>query len=265
MKQIENFIRELGFSEYETRTYLTLNIHGVCTAEEISKLANIPLPRVYDTISQLQGKGFVLVTKTRPQKCKANDMNSAISSYLERKRKDVNKDIDEFLERSQNLDLSVLKQISKPSVEEDWRIWTIRGKNNAVKMRHEFENKAKKEILMFSGDASFIREDYHVLEKLIKNGVKIKHLLKEPKNKESEENIKKLKSMGVEVKTGYSGSLRGQIIDGKNVLTVMKYGKDEETGIPGSEKQFSYEVLILNNPVFVSVFKEYFDMSWKNI
>ena len=82
MKEIENFIKELGFSEYETRSYLTLTVHGVCTAEEISKLANIPLPRVYDTIDQLKNKGFVMVTKTRPQKCKANDIKNALKNYF---------------------------------------------------------------------------------------------------------------------------------------------------------------------------------------
>jgi len=265
MKNIENFLRELGFSEYETRTYLTLNIHGVCTAEEISRLANIPLPRVYDTIGQLQNNGFVMVTKTRPQRCKANDMELALKNYLERKRTTVNKEIDNFLGRSSELDLSVLKRMSKPTTEDNWRIWTIRGKKNAVSMRHEFENRAKKEILMFSGDASFIREDYPVLEKLIKNGVKIKHLLREPKNEARIENIDRLKSIGVNVKTGYNGSMRGQIIDNKHVLAIIKYGKDEKSGIPGTDKEFTYEVLVLDNPVFVNIFKDYFNLNWKQL
>jgi len=265
MKELESLLKEIGFSEYETRTFLTLTVHGTCTADEISRLANIPLPRVYDTVAQLQKNGFVMLTKTRPQRCKANEIKFVLNNYLKRRKTELNKEIDTFIDRSSKLNFSAIKKAPKPPTADDWKIWTMSGKDNIRKMRHEFENKTKNEMLIFSGDGSFMKEDYEILEKLIKNDVKIRLILRRPENKQCKENIEKLRSFGVDVRTGYNGAMKGDVIDNKNVLSVIKYGKPNSNGLPGDEKNFSYEFLLLNNPVFVKIFKDYFELNWEKL
>jgi hypothetical protein len=118
---------------------------------------------------------------------------------------------------------------------------------------------------MMSGDASFIQEDYKLLRKISSRGVKIKVIISEShKNKNIQENINKLIKAGAEVRAGYSGSMRGSIIDKNTSTMVFKTGNDELNGIPGSDRDFKYELLIIDNPNFVRIIREYFDFFWEN-
>jgi len=74
-------LKEMGLTEYETKSYLTLLKLGIATAEQISEAASIPLPRVYDTLVELQKKGFVLISKGRPKKFKPNPPKKALKNF----------------------------------------------------------------------------------------------------------------------------------------------------------------------------------------
>ncbi len=50
--------RWFGLHSYEGRVYLAL-LKGRRTPNEISAMSKVPLPRVYDTIRSLEGKGFI--------------------------------------------------------------------------------------------------------------------------------------------------------------------------------------------------------------
>jgi len=71
MEKIEELLRDFGLTEYEIKAFVTLLKLKVATAEQISEVGNIPLPRVYDTLSELKNKGFVLISKTRPKRFKS--------------------------------------------------------------------------------------------------------------------------------------------------------------------------------------------------
>ncbi len=71
MEKAKAMLKNLGLTEYEAKAYVTLVKFGTLTAEKISEMGKIPLPRVYDTIAELHKKGFVLVGNTRPKKFKA--------------------------------------------------------------------------------------------------------------------------------------------------------------------------------------------------
>lgn len=50
------YLKEIGLSKYEACAYMCLLQQGVSTAQEIANGANVPQPRVYDTLDELSGK-----------------------------------------------------------------------------------------------------------------------------------------------------------------------------------------------------------------
>ena len=260
MEKLESLLKESGFTEYETRTFLILTQYGVCTADDVSRLANIPLPRVYDTLGQLEKKGFVMTTKTRPQKCKALDFKESYSNFLDNKKKMVESEINTLKQKVTEIndDLFSSNKLNKPKKEE-LRLWSMKGKKNLVNMKRDYLKKAKKEILMFTGDASFINEDFELLKNIMKNGVKTKILMREPLNEDVKESLERLSELGTKIKSGFEGSLRGFIIDNSAIIIMLKYGKNE-----GIEAQLSYEGIIVNNPLFVKSLIDYFKLAWNS-
>src|SRR5512136_630980 len=66
--EIINSLRNIGLNQYEARAYHALTAFGSSTAGELSEVADLPRPRVYDVLRGLQDKGFVVLKPGRPVK-----------------------------------------------------------------------------------------------------------------------------------------------------------------------------------------------------
>jgi sugar-specific transcriptional regulator TrmB len=260
MEKVENLLREFGLTEYEVRAFITLLKLKIATAEQISETGNIPLPRVYDTLSELKKKGFVLINRTRPKKFKPISPEKALKNLIDIKRKN-------FEEKAKNLEDSiksiedVISEIEPvENVEKSWNIWSTENRYNVQTVFNEIEKKAKKEILIFAGDMSWLPERESNIRNAIKSGVKVKILMKEPGSKEIIKNLNKIKKLGAEVKLGYKSSLRGEIIDDENALIAFK-------SMNAKEKNYKskYELTVFENPVMIEVLKENFNFWWNKL
>ncbi len=61
LREIEISLKEnFKLSSYESKAYLTLIKRGRQTPKELSSAANVPAPRIYDTLESLMSKGFVV-------------------------------------------------------------------------------------------------------------------------------------------------------------------------------------------------------------
>lgn len=267
MNAIEGLLHEIGLSEYEAKTLICLMTHGTSTADEIARIAKIPLPRVYDTIEKLIKMGFVLSTKTRPKRYKPVDPKTAFNNFMGQRKKEFENEMRTMKDVCNKIEVDFSKLIpeTKPPKSDKWRIWATKNKDNIISIRNDVVKNAEKDILMFSGDASFIREDFDTFKRLAKKGVKMRLLLYKPENDEVRKNMEMLSKLGVEIKTGYTGSMRGHLVDSKIMTMVLKWGKQVFSGLPGTDKEFGYEMLIINNPVFISVIKDYFNVLWEKI
>ena len=261
-------LKTLGLTEYEAKAYITLLKYGTLTAEKISELGKIPLPRVYDTISELQKKGFVLVGQTRPKRFKPVPPDRAIGMFMEYQRKQLTHELEGMKTRAQDA-VKALKGVESVAVQQEgFNIWSMERRGNLTKFLMENEKHAKEEVLSFSGDMSWIRELGPTLKDAVRRGVKVKILVHEPKGQKNVlENIKLAKKLGCEVKTGFGGMLRGQIIDGKTALLATKVTEKGvnpiESGEPGTDVNKKYELMIMDNPAMVRAFREYFFFWWK--
>ncbi|HVB12513.1 MAG TPA: helix-turn-helix domain-containing protein, partial [Nitrososphaerales archaeon] len=60
LQKIESSLKEnFKLSSYEARAYLALLRRGKQSPKQISSVAQVPMPRVYDTLESLMSKGFV--------------------------------------------------------------------------------------------------------------------------------------------------------------------------------------------------------------
>ena len=68
MEKVESLLRDIGLKEYEAKAFMSICQCGICSADQVSKISNIPLTRVYETMQSLQKLGIVTVLNTRPKK-----------------------------------------------------------------------------------------------------------------------------------------------------------------------------------------------------
>jgi sugar-specific transcriptional regulator TrmB len=269
MNQVKSMLKSFGLTEYEVKAYITLLRLGTSTAEKLSEIGNIPLPRVYDTITDLQRKGLVLVSKTRPKKFKSISPNRALKHFIDLKKKEFDlriKDLKKDLKK-------VVKALSEiPDIEvteKELNIWSTQKRKNVIRILSEQVNSAKKEILAFSGDLSWLPESVDVLRKAIKRGVHIRVLATHLDSKKILENIRRAKKLGLNVKRGYNGNLRGYVIDSNTASIAIKSSikgiNIQEKGFPKSDKERKYELIIIENPAIANAFKENFEFWWNKL
>jgi len=262
VNQVKSMLKSFGLTEYEVKAYLTLLRLGISTAEKLSEIGNIPLPRVYDTMEELQRKGFILVGKSRPKKFKPISPEKSLNNLIKIKKKEFELKISDLKKDGKIAVKSLLKIRPLETKKEKWTIWSTEKRKNIQRILDEQEKLAKKEILIFAGDMSWLPERINNIKEAIKRGVKIRIIMREPYDSEDMTRyIKNIKKMGVIIKTGHDSLIRGEIIDNKNALIAIKTQKKK------TEVDFkpSYELMIFENPVMVNVFKENFDFWWKNL
>ena len=133
MADIIDKLKEIGFNTYEAKTYLALLKKYPATGYEVSKLANIPQSRTYDTLKVLEEKNIVVSSNTKP------------ITYTPVKPKQLTERVHKKME-------SAIKYLDKnlPNVKEDYNepIITITGKQNIEDKILEVIKNAKREIYM---------------------------------------------------------------------------------------------------------------------
>lgn len=66
MDEIIERLKEIGLNEYQSKVYVALLKKYPATGYEISKLANIPQSRTYDTLKSLESLNIALSSNTKP-------------------------------------------------------------------------------------------------------------------------------------------------------------------------------------------------------
>ena len=66
MADIVERLKEIGLNSYEAKVYIALLKKYPATGYEVSKLANIPQSRTYDTLKALEQKHIVVTTGKKP-------------------------------------------------------------------------------------------------------------------------------------------------------------------------------------------------------
>ncbi len=144
-KLIEN-LKELGFNTYESKVYIALLKKHPATGYEISKIANVPQSRTYDTLKVLAEKSIITTTNTKPAEYSPIPAKELIKRYKRKMQSTM-----DYLDN--NL----------PDLKEDYQepILSISGVKNIQEKIIELIKAAEKEIYLeiWSKDFYFMEEE----------------------------------------------------------------------------------------------------------
>ncbi len=82
MNHLEKLLQELGFTQYEAQTLATLIRYKMLSAREIHKYSGVPQPKIYETMTKLQQKGFIDIYPKKKKKVYLVKPKEVIQEYL---------------------------------------------------------------------------------------------------------------------------------------------------------------------------------------
>ncbi len=156
-------LSHLGFTEYESKTYLTLLRNSPATGYQISKEAGIPRSMVYEALGRLSNKGAVMSLPLGDTTRYAPVPVNILLDNLRHKYEDA---LDAAHERlSQEEQRTPLEQV-----------WNLDGRDAILTRAREMVRTATKDILISVSDSTLL-DLISILREASDRGVKVRMLL----------------------------------------------------------------------------------------
>ncbi|RCU47743.1 TrmB family transcriptional regulator [Haloplanus salinus] len=144
-------LRDLGLSEYESRTYRALLDRGPATAKELSSSSGVPMGRIYDVLNGLEGSGLVRSqAASRPKKYVAVEPDTALDRLVETRKREL----DQQAERYESVATELVNDLDA-AAPVDGQFWTAAvGPEETVELLLERLSAADEEIHHVAGPPS---------------------------------------------------------------------------------------------------------------
>jgi len=172
-----NSLRRLGLNQYEAKAFLTLTTNGILTAGELSNLAGLPRPRVYDILVELKRKGFVKFNdKEKLVRYESVPLKKALDTYKVVRAEEVKDEAKQFDELGLKLGSILKKGKTVNKLENSESVWTLKGRDSIYTKLSSMIQNAKEDIFVIStqnGVERKLAEHGLVLENASKKGVKV--------------------------------------------------------------------------------------------
>lgn len=211
-EKVENTLKDLGLTEYETKAYVGLVSSGPCTAGDLSDISGVPHSRIYDVLSKLEKKGWIDSQSGRPSRYRAKPP-SEVMRLVRMKQKEKFKKASETIEKELEPLYEEKGELEKPEV------WTIRGKKEIIERIKRMFMKSEIEVLISIPE---LTEEFSNLKNFLPL-IETKNLdfkLLTSKENELTNNLKDVENVKLKFRRPLFGG--GVIIDGKEVLLVLK-------------------------------------------
>jgi sugar-specific transcriptional regulator TrmB len=251
--EAEAFLKHLGFTEYEAKAYLTLISQGPMNAEKISAASGIPLPRVYDTMNGLAGRGLIFVSSTRPQSFKVINPKQLSVLLIEEEKRKADEKIKKIEEIAPQFLSTVASSYQEKTGESEEVIASIKRKINMEKLWFDLFSEVKQEVFIFAGNLSWVDKTFPIIKSIVKKGIKCR-ILWCRSGKEVVPRIKRLMKAGVDLRYADTAELRGLILDGKQISLVQTTGVSER----------NVTTIIISHKLITDVFRRYFLHLWEH-
>lgn len=254
-------LKALGLTEYESKVYLQLVLKGELEAYELSKASEVPLPRVYQVLEELKGKGFVKEVLGRPKRFDAIPPPDAISK------------LKQFLEARFRAELDRVTEVGREvqSILDPY-YWSkrLRLKPEALlevlpdlaAMEQEtgrIVEEAKREVYVLTALFTWFPKVKEHLKSALRRGVKVKVLMQAKANREL---VKEVASIGVEVRDTADPwyPVRGTMVD-KEALIFLIWEAEEKAKL---WRPIAYKPHKTRNPGLIRIFSDVFENLWAN-
>jgi sugar-specific transcriptional regulator TrmB len=96
-------LQQIGLNAYEARSYLVLAGHPRFKALELAARARVPRQKIYEVLDSLMEKGFAYVVQEKTKLFSAVEPGIAIPAYLERRKEDQERQLEEQRRHAQSL------------------------------------------------------------------------------------------------------------------------------------------------------------------
>ena len=140
MESIIESLEKFGLTRYEAKAYIGMTNLISGKAEEIAKVSEIPRSKIYNTLKELDKKGFITITHTRPLQYQAVPP----SDIFQREKEKLVKELEEAQEKLDELYNDQLSEIKAP-------VWLIKTSENIISKEIEIVKRARKSINMRIG------------------------------------------------------------------------------------------------------------------
>ncbi|MFH1056594.1 MAG: helix-turn-helix domain-containing protein [Candidatus Micrarchaeota archaeon] len=172
---ILNSLRQLGLNQYEAKSYYALANFGVHTAGELAERAELPRPRIYDVLTELQGKGFVVIQHGRPVKYAALPIVEAIKTLKKQRQTSLEEELEKMGEIGDVLAQKIKTQPTSAQAAEE-TIWTLKGRETIYSKIASMLANAKKHVAIATDERGWARKSKvhgKELEKALKRGAEV--------------------------------------------------------------------------------------------
>lgn len=137
---MEQELRRLGLTQYETRIYCTLIARGTLSAQEIAEHSKVPPTAVYPNIKSLLDKKLIQQFSGKVRAFEALNPELAIPALIEEKRKGLlalQREVVERAKRARNSQqIAPVKEV----------IQLAQGREISEAVYHSFEEKAQQSL-----------------------------------------------------------------------------------------------------------------------
>lgn len=236
-------LREVGLTEYETKSYLTLLERGTMTASEVSQHGGVPYSKIYETLNSLERKGWIEVEQGRPSRYFPKAPTEALEAERLRLEDMVNgwkkTVVGELQPLYEQRDL-----MEKPD------IWILRGEFSIMAKLREMLDVVKSELLIAvpSFARPFVDASVSTLAQVRENGVDVKIMVA---GKWTQKQLDQLG--GARQRDNLFGG--GVIVDGKEALLFL--------GEADTKRSYTGLLVIWSNHIgLVKFAREYFQLLW---
>lgn len=173
--EILNSLRQLGLNQYEAKAYYALANFGIHTAGELAERAELPRPRIYDVLTELQGKGFVLIQQGRPVKYAALPIGEAVKTLKKQRQTGLEEELEKIEDIGKRLSLKIKTQNS-PAASAEEAIWTLKGREAIYSKISSMIANAKEHVTVATDEKGWIRKSKahgKEMEKAAKRGAEV--------------------------------------------------------------------------------------------
>jgi sugar-specific transcriptional regulator TrmB len=161
-------LKRYGLSEYESKAYATLVELGAASVREICRVAGIPQPRAYDTLSKLESKGLVETQDGRPTIYRAVPPKVAFDRLEKGLKAQTVLAVEEFASRYGG-------ERSRADM------WTIKGQANIINKIEEMINSVQERLLL-AVPTEVLESVRPILDKTARKDVEIKLMVSQRGN-----------------------------------------------------------------------------------
>jgi sugar-specific transcriptional regulator TrmB len=156
----ENMIVQLkgiGMSEYESKVYLTLICINSASPRELHETTNIPRGRVYETLTNLEKKGFIISNRQSPVRYRVADIPHTVERLKQ-----------EAVTRYDMLGIALETYAALTCTDQLGQTYTIQSKWGIENHIRFLLKTAKNELLIISDDPAFYQYFAEELSQVVK-------------------------------------------------------------------------------------------------